>query len=112
MIPSSLRINIWHALVLTPSHASCSDMILESLLLLSLSILSVFVWGSSASGQDQSTLGDTPWCAGLGESAIDTLARFSLYAWNTDCPNINSTGTPLCWLRPVQLRLLIAIPLL
>ena len=70
-------------------------MITKSLNLLGLSLLSVFIGGSTASSPDQFALDDAPWCAGLGGSAIDTLARFRLYAWNTDRPNDNSTGIPL-----------------
>lgn len=70
-------------------------MILQSLTLLGLPLLSVFAWGSNASVQDQFSSTDAPWCAGLGESTIDTLASFRLYAWNTDRPNDNSTGVPL-----------------
>ena len=70
-------------------------MISQSLTLLGLSLLSVFVWGSNASGQDEFTSIDAPWCSGLGESTVDTLAGFRLYAWNTDRQNDNSTGVPL-----------------
>lgn len=70
-------------------------MILQSLTPLGLSLLLVFVWGSNASGHDQLTSIDAPWCTGLGGSTIDTLADFRLYVWNTDRPNDNSPGVPL-----------------
>jgi hypothetical protein len=70
-------------------------MIPKSLALFGLFLVSAFMGGTTASSPDQSTLGDAPWCSGLGGSAIDTLAGFRLYAWNTDRPNSNSTGVPL-----------------
>jgi len=50
---------------------------------------------NTTSAQGQFSLGNAPWCAGLGGYTTDTLANFRLYAWNTDRPNDNSTGVPL-----------------
>ena len=63
--------------------------------LLALSLLSVFVCGSTASGPDQLNFNDAAWCADLGGDTVDTIAKFRLYAWNTDRPNGNLTGVPL-----------------
>ena len=79
----------------TPHTPPCKDMVPKSLALLGLLLLSHFVCGSTASSPDQFSMDDAAWCAGLGGSAIDTLANFRLYAWKKDQTNDNSTGVPL-----------------
>ena len=43
--------------------------------------------------QTEPTAGD--WCAGLGGDTIDSLANFTLAAWNPTGNNANDTGNPL-----------------
>ena len=72
-------------------------MISQLLVLFGFSTLSVLALGShgNASDQGQLALGGAPWCTDLGDSTIDTLASFRLYAWYKDIPNDNSVGVPL-----------------
>lgn len=87
------HINSQHILVLTPPV--CSEMISQLLVILGFSTLSALAWGSNTSVHGQFALGGAPWCTGLGDSTIDTLASFRLYAWYKDLPNSNSAGVPL-----------------
>ena len=70
-------------------------MIPKSLALIGLFLLSAFICGKAVASPDQLSLNDAAWCAGLGGTAVDTIAGFRLYAWNTDRPNDNATGAPL-----------------